>query len=228
MGKTKPITIAFDVYGTLINPHGVLTLLTEMIGQQAVSVSLLWRQKQLEYSFRRGLMNSYVDFSICTKQALQFALTEHQLTLSDIQLTELLDSYKTLPCFAEVKHALEQLRAIPNITLFAFSNGSREAIETLFDSAGLTHLVDGIVSVETVASFKPDPKVYQHFIEVTDSVPDCTWLISSNPFDVLGAKAAGWHSCWLQRDRQANLDPWEIQPDKVINHLTSLAPAIEG
>ena len=65
-----PVTIAFDVYGTLIDTTGIVAALDARLGAQAGAFSDLWRAKQLEYSFRRGLMQNYRDFSVCTRQAL--------------------------------------------------------------------------------------------------------------------------------------------------------------
>ena len=82
-------TLAFDVYGTLINTSGIYTSLEKMIGEKAAQVMDTWRNKQLEYSFRRGLMNSYVDFSVCTKDALEFSCKSFNVHLSDEQKTML-------------------------------------------------------------------------------------------------------------------------------------------
>jgi 2-haloacid dehalogenase len=68
----KSNTIAFDVYGTLIDTAGVFTLLEKLINTQATLFINTWRAKQLEYSFRRGLMKNYVDFITCTRQSLEY------------------------------------------------------------------------------------------------------------------------------------------------------------
>jgi len=51
-----PLKIAFDIYGTLFDTQGVVFLLKGFIGDLAEEFSLTWRNKQLEYSFRKGLM----------------------------------------------------------------------------------------------------------------------------------------------------------------------------
>jgi hypothetical protein len=72
--KQMAITLAFDVYGTLINTHGVLTALEGLVGDRAKAFSNTWRDKQLEYSFRKGLMQNYETFAVCTSQALDYTL----------------------------------------------------------------------------------------------------------------------------------------------------------
>ena len=91
------ITLAFDVYGTLMNTHGVVSLLEGFIGSKAKIFSQTWRDKQLEYSFRKALMNQYEDFSICTKQALDFTCLFYGIELTEDQKTKLLNFYKSLP-----------------------------------------------------------------------------------------------------------------------------------
>ena len=91
--------LAFDVYGTLIDTHGVVTLLQEIIGEDAQAFSEQWRQKQLEYAFRKGLMNEYQNFAVCTKQALEFTSENTKHKISDQDKGQLLAAYQTLPAF---------------------------------------------------------------------------------------------------------------------------------
>lgn len=96
-------TLAFAVYGTLIDTNGVVAALQELIDDKAKNFSTTWREKQLEYSFRRSLMQNYEDFSVCTSQALDYACTFHKVSLTDAQKTELLGIYRVLPAFDDVK-----------------------------------------------------------------------------------------------------------------------------
>ncbi|MDO6613059.1 haloacid dehalogenase type II [Shewanella sp. 1_MG-2023] len=215
-------TLAFDVYGTLINTHGVLAQLHTMMGDKAYLFSTTWREKQLEYSFRRGLMKNYVPFSECTRQALDYSCLYYQIELTQAQKHTLLESYKTLPAFDDVKPSLLALKA-EGYRLFAFSNGTNEAVETLLTSAGIAEFFEGVVSADEIQTFKPNPAIYQHFLSRADSVAANTWLISSNPFDVTGAISAGMYAAWVQRSPQAIFDPWEIKPTRVVNSLQGLS-----
>ena len=104
-------TIAFDVYGTLIDTDGVVSRLREWIGSQAELFSKTWRSKQLEYSFRRGLMRQYENFAVCTRHALDYCCAEYDVSLSSEQKDELLQSYRSLPAFADVEESLGALKA---------------------------------------------------------------------------------------------------------------------
>lgn len=213
---------AFDVYGTLINPHGLTELLSEWLGASAVSFSQTWREKQLEYSFRRGLMASYVPFSLCTKQALAYALKFHQLQLSDAQQQELLGNYLKLPAFDDVDIALKKLKAEGNL-LYAFSNGETAALESLLTHAGLLDYFDGIVSCESIQTFKPDPAVYEFLKTQINGKAKDLYLVSSNSFDVIGALNANIQSIWVKRSNQAIFDQWEFTPTRIIAGLHQLA-----
>ncbi|WP_166113701.1 haloacid dehalogenase type II [Pseudoalteromonas sp. Z9A5] len=220
-------TLAFDVYGTLINTHGVLSLLDDMIGDNAQAFSNTWREKQLEYSFRRGLMQNYIPFSLCTKHALDYACLAHKTELSDEQKAQLLELYKTLPAFDDVKAGLEQLKA-KDYRLFAFSNGAANAVHTLLKTAGIDELFEGVVSADDVKTFKPNPGVYSHFLRETNSTGANTWLVSSNPFDVTGAISHGMRAAWIQRSKESIFDPWEIQPNTIATDLLDLKAKLES
>jgi 2-haloacid dehalogenase len=214
-------TLAFDVYGTLINTHGVLSLLKDMIGENAQVFSNTWRERQLEYSFRRGLMQNYIPFSDCTKQALDYACLRYGIPLTSDQKNQLLERYKSLPAFDDVAQGLTQLKA-KNYRLFAFSNGERHTVDALLKNAGIAEYFDGIVSADDIKIFKPNPAVYSHFLRQANSTGAHTWLISSNPFDVTGALSHGMHSAWIKRTNDAIFDPWELQPTTTAKNLIEL------
>jgi len=219
------VTLAFDVYGTLIDTTGVTGLLETMVGDRAAEFSRLWRDKQLEYSFRRGLMRRYAHFGICTRDALEHTCAFMQADLDTGQKEQLLDCYRTLPAFADVAPALQALESDRH-RLYAFSNGTREAVETLLVTAGIRDCFLDIVSVDEIGSFKPDPAVYSHFLARADAGAGAAWLVSSNPFDVIGAVSAGMRGAWVKRSDEALFDPWEIEPTAIVHSLAGLRESV--
>lgn len=214
-------TLAFDVYGTLINTSGVYNTLVHIIGAEAQDFMEVWRNKQLEYSFRRGLMNAFVDFSVVTRDALKYCCLLFNKKLDALQIRTLMDAYKVLPAFDDVSAALQDLPQ-ENFTKYAFSNGSAQAVYMLLKNANITNLFDGVVSVEKTKMFKPNPIVYKHFNDSTDSKKENSWLISGNPFDVMGAVSYGMKAVWVKRSANAVFDPWGIEPTAVISSLGEL------
>lgn len=213
--------LAFDVYGTLIDTQGVLTLLETYIGKNAQVFSDTWRSKQLEYSFRKGLMGSYQPFSICTEQALNFCCDYFNISLSIEQKHTLLESYKQLPAFADVTSALTELSK--SSVLVAFSNGEKESVEQLLNNANILQYFSDVVSADEVKTFKPSPVIYQHLLKRTASSPENTWLISSNPFDVIGARSQSINAAWVKRSNATVYDQWGIEPSLTIKQLGELS-----
>lgn len=218
---TKNITLAFDVYGTLIDTNGVISLLEKFIGNKAKDFSTTWRDKQLEYSFRRGHMQNYVSFTVCTEQALEYSCLFYKINLTVEQKNELMKIYGILPAFSEVKEALKKFKE-KGFRLFAFSNGKKEAVEKLLENAGIKEFFLGIVSVDDIKTFKPSPGAYAHFLRTAETKSSESWLISSNSFDVTGSISAGMRSAWIQRSSEAIFDPWEIQPTIKTSSLLEL------
>ena len=218
-------TLAFDVYGTLIDTHGVVAKLEEIVGDRAMDFSSTWRDKQLEYSFRRGLMQNYENFAVCTRDALDYTCARYAVQMSTDQKQALLGIYRELPAFDDVHDALSKLAA-RDCRLFAFSNGAAEAVETLLSSAGIRDRFEGVVSCDDIRSFKPNPAVYAHFLKSAGATAGEAWLISGNPFDVIGAISAGMRGAWVQRTPDAIFDPWGIEPTITIKSLGELADGI--
>ncbi|TRX60666.1 haloacid dehalogenase type II [Fulvivirga sp. M361] len=214
-------TLAFDVYGTLINTHGIFSTLEKLIGEKAKSFTDTWRNKQLEYSFRRGLMNKYEGFSLCTKEALQFCCEMYKVNFTSAQKVALLEEYMVLPVFPDVVTGLKTLNASGH-SLYAFSNGEAKAVSKLLTNAKVIDYFDGLVSAENIRTFKPNPSVYEHFNKKTNSSKSGSWLISSNPFDVIGAASYGMNTAWVQRSSDTVFDPWGIEPTVIIQEISDL------
>lgn len=217
--------LAFDVYGTLIDTHGVVRRLGEYIGDSAAEFSSVWRSKQLEYSFRRGLMRTYETFDVCTRQALDYCCAHLGEDLTEDQKVVLLSEYRRLPAFDDVRGAISDLRG-DGYVILAFSNGTLGAIEELLGAAQVRDLFDGVVSADDVRSFKPNPDVYDYLVSEAGVSPGQAWLISSNPFDVIGAVSVGLNSVWVRRAQASTFDPWGIEPTVTVSSLEHIRSRI--
>jgi 2-haloacid dehalogenase len=218
--RAKPV-LAFDVYGTLIDPFRMEEHLRAAFGEKAKEASELWRSKQIEYSFRRALMEKYRNFDACTAQALRFVGAQLGISLSEESQDKLMSKYLQLPAYPDVTGALDELAA-QGFTIAACSNGTESAVRGLLDHAGVLARFSKIVSVDAIRTFKPDPAVYEHLVSELNARREMVWLISSNPFDVIGAKACGLRAAWVQRDPKRVFDPWEFEPDLVVHGLADL------
>ncbi len=221
----KPVTPAFDVYGTLIDTGGITVELEKHVGDRAPQFSRMWREKQLEYSFRRGLMQDYENFPVCTRDALDYTSSFFKVSLSRQAREDIMNAYKTLPAFGDVTEGLVRAKE-RGFRMFAFSNGVADAVEMLLTTAGIRNFFLGVVSVDEVKSFKPNPAVYDYFLRRSGAVGAEAWLISGNPFDVIGAISAGMRAAWVQRSPEALFDPWGIEPTITLHSLSDLAARI--
>ena len=219
------IALAFDIYGTLIDPHGVVDELTQHVGERAQEFSGIWRDKQLEYTFRRGLMGRYENFVVCTRQALDYTDSLLQTSLDESAKTALMQVYRMLPAYADVPASLQAL-ADAGFRMFGFSNGVADAVSGLLEHARIDQFFEGVVSVDTLKTFKPNPEVYRHFIDVAGTDAENCWLVSSNGFDVIGAVSAGMKAAWLQRSSDVVFDPWGIDATLVVSSLSELPAKI--
>src|SRR5215210_633173 len=218
-----PGAIGFDIYGTLVDPLEMNEHLQPVVGEKlADRFSELWRNKQIEYTFRRALMRKYEDFGVCTRQALVHAAGVLGVDLTGEERERLIEEYQNLSPFPDVIPGIEALNSKGH-TLVAFSNGVEATARTLLDRAGVLEHLHGVISVDDVKTFKPDPEVYHYLARRLGTEPSETWLVSSNPFDVIGAKATGLMAAWIQRKPDARFDPWEIEPDLVVPDLQTLA-----
>lgn len=216
-------TLAFDVYGTLINTYGMIDLLKRYIGEEkALPFAMLWRDKQLEYSFRRSMMNRYEPFYTCTSNALDYCIDSFAVSITRDQYFSLIKRYQNLPVYMDVVDCLSSISERSEIHIYALTNGPLEDVARLFEDNEINQYFKGIVSVDEIRKYKPDPAVYQHFLDRAGSSAEDSWLISGNAFDVIGASAFGMNSVWVKRTEQQLMDPWGERPTHTIRSLSEL------
>ena len=185
----------FDAYGTLFDVHSVVEAGRD-ITDDPLTLSATWRQKQLEYTWLRSVMGRYEDFWAVTESALRYAVRRLGLTVTEAQIDRLMSAYLTLACFPEVKAALARLRDRPCAIL---SNGAPAMLEAAVRSSGLGDALHHVLSVDTVKVFKPSPLVYALGAEAMGASADELLFVSSNAWDVAGAKAFGYQVAWCNR-----------------------------
>jgi 2-haloacid dehalogenase len=191
----SPRGYVFDAYGTLFDVHSVVAAARE-IAPDPVALSVLWRQKQLEYTWLRSLMGRYEDFWSITGAALRHALRRLDLAASEAQVERLMAAYLTLSCFPEVPGALARLAPRPRAIL---SNGAPRMLAAAVESSGLGPHLAHVLSVDAVRIFKPTPAVYALGPAALGIPAPDLLFVSSNAWDVAGAKAFGYRVAWCNR-----------------------------
>ena len=207
----------FDAYGTLFDVHSVVEA-GRAITRDPVALSTMWRQKQLEYTWLRALMGTYADFWVVTEAALRYTIRRLGLTASEAQVRRLMEAYLSLACFPEVKAALRPLAGRPRAVL---SNGAPSMLAAAVSASGLTPLLEHVISVDRVKTYKPSPLVYALGPETLGVSAGELLFVSSNGWDVAGAKAFGYQVVWCNRTG-APEEELGVRPDLVIDSLEKI------
>ncbi|MEP4377444.1 MAG: haloacid dehalogenase type II [Alphaproteobacteria bacterium] len=208
----------FDAYGTLLDFNSAVMHCREEIGDSAETLSEIWRQKQLQYTWLRSLMGTHADFWQVTGEALDFALAATRIDNPDLH-ERLMALYRELDTFAEVTDTLTRLKAAGMKTAI-LSNGSPDMLNAAAAASGIDALLDAVLSVEEVGVYKPDPRVYRLAVDRLGVAAGNICFMSSNGWDAAGAGAFGFRVVWVNRYGQ----PVEHLPAKPEIILDTLAP----
>ncbi|OQO01750.1 hypothetical protein B0A48_12787 [Cryoendolithus antarcticus] len=210
MASLPDITLAFDAYGTLLSTASIAThLATHFSQSQAEALAKAWRVYQLEYTWRLNSMGVYEDFERVTRRSFLHALAEAGLELGEKDIEGVMQQYDQLDVFGDVKGCLDGLRGKEGVNAVVFSNGTHSMVSnSVTGSATLRDYGDvlkNIVVVEEVGRFKPAQEVYEYLVGKVGKQAESqeqvgrVWLVSGNPFDVVGARAVGMNVVWVDR-----------------------------
>ncbi len=222
--KKRVKALAFDAYGTLFDVHSVIALCDQHFPGQGTALSNAWRGKQLEYTWLRSLMGRYKDFWQVTESALVFACKRLNLPLPSATRGQLMDAYLHLDPFPEVPQAL---RSLSHYRLAILSNGSPRMLRAAVESSRLQGVFSNIISVDAVKIYKSSPRVYQLACKKMRVARNAMGFISSNFWDVAGAKSFGYWTCWVNRGK-APADELGLAPDATVDTLADLVDVLKA
>src|SRR5712691_12073628 len=215
MPKLRVKGIAFDLYGTVVDVAAVAEACKD-IATDPAAFTAQWRAKQLEYTFRRSLMGNYQDFWKVSEQALAFALQRFGVAASPEQHRHMMEAWLHPKPYPEVAAALPRLK--DRYPLAVLSNGSPRMLRAGLEHSGLRAAFRWVISVDAVKVYKPSPKVYQLAPKHMKLGKHDILFVSSNSFDVIGAKAFGFQVCWINRTG-APLDPLGPKPNLMVTRF---------
>ena len=221
MKKIK--VIIFDAYGTLFDVNSAAEKCKEKIGNKWESFANYWRTTQLEYTWLRSLMKRHKDFWQVTEDSLDKSLLAFKIDPN--MRSELLNLYKILNTFPEVKEVLKNLKE-KKYKISILSNGTPDLLDGLVKSNNLEKMFDDIFSVEEVGIYKPDVKVYEMPVKKYEVEKNEVAFLSANPWDVSGAGNFGFNSIWVNRNKNI-FDYLDYKPKNQINSLKGLLDIIK-
>jgi 2-haloacid dehalogenase len=190
--------VVFDAYGTLFDVTTAVAGSGIDLGGKAGPLAALWRDKQLQYSWLRSLQRRYVPFWQVTGEALAFALETLDLPPDGPLHARLMARYRALDAFPDAPGILQRLRRA-GFEIAILSNGSPEMLASVVGAAGLADLLDAVLSVDAVGTYKPDPRVYQLAVDHLAVPAEAIAFVSSNGWDAYAAAAFGMRAIWCNR-----------------------------
>ncbi len=220
-GSAVPFkAVVFDAYGTLFDVHSVASLAEQLFPGKGETLSQLWRQKQLEYSWLRAMSRRYKPFWEITRDALRFCAMRLGLPLTTELEGRLMNQYSSLSAFPENLQALRDMKAA-GLALGILTNGNRDMIEVSVRSSGMNGLFDHLLSSQTVETFKTMDSIYALAPEAFGCRAREILFVSSNCWDAIGARWYGYTSFWINRGAMP-LEQLDTEPHHTGRLLTDV------
>ena len=214
--------IVFDAYGTLFDVNSAAEKCKGKIGEKWEGFANFWRTTQLEYTWLRSLMKRHKDFWQVTEDSLDKSMKAFKIDIS--MKSELLDLYKVLSPYPEVKEVLKKLK-VKEYKLAILSNGTPALLSELVKNSNLENIFDDLFSVEEVRVYKPDSKVYDMPIKKYQIKQDEVAFLSANTWDVSGGGNYGYKAIWVNRNNNI-FDNLDYEPKNEIKNLKQLIEVI--
>ena len=215
----QPAAFVFDAYGTLFDVHSAAARYADALGERWLTLSELWRTKQLEYTWVRTLAGKHCSFWQVTEDGLDYASAAVGGIDSDLR-GRLLDSYRKLAAYPEVPECLKALKARGSVVVI-LSNGDPDMLVDAVNSAGLEDAFDAVLSVAEVGVYKPNHQVYELATARLGVSPTQVSFQSSNRWDIAGAKSFGFRTVWINRAGRPD-EYLDLAADEVLNDLNGL------
>ena len=212
----------FDAYGTLFDVNSAAAKCKKKLSNRWESFANAWRTTQLEYTWLRSLMKRHKNFWEITEDSLDHTMETFKIKQG--MRNELLNLYKELSPYPEVKECLEELKS-KKIKIAILSNGTPDLLKGLVESNNIQNYFDDIMSIETVGIYKPDSKVYDMPIKKYNCKPENICFMSSNTWDVSGGGVFGYNAVWVNRFNKV-FDKLSYKPKFVIKNLKELLKII--
>jgi len=212
-----PKAVLFDVYGTLLDVYSVALRAEQMFPGAGERLARAWRERQIEYSRLVSMSGRYRPFWQLTRDALQVSAVALGLALDDAGADSLMNEYRHLSAFPENRGVLQAL-AERGVRAGILSNGDPEMLAVAIRSAGLTELIDPILSVHETRRYKTDPAAYAIGPQALGLPASEILFVSSNCWDAIGATWYGFTTLWVNR-ADAPMEQLGTSPTRVGHSL---------
>lgn len=218
-------TVVFDAYGTLFDVAAAARTAAYEANSSKLSACWQklandWRLKQLQYTWLRAIADAHDDFWNVTQDGLDWALENNGLNEDTALRARLLQLYWELAAYPEVPQMLKTLKKA-KLNTAILSNGSPKMLVGAIQSAGLSNLLDDVLSVEELQVFKPHKTVYNLVIKRFKCDPSEVLFVSSNGWDAAAAAGFGFYTTWVNRTSEP-MDRLPWKPHQVLSNLITI------
>ncbi len=218
-----PAAVVFDLYGTLLDVASLRDAAARVTSEPDAFVAA-WRKKQLDYAWAAAIVGRYEDFDRLTRYALHYTAAAAGVHLLRDDLDALMGAWQTLRPYPDALAALETVRT-GGVATAVLTQGTRKSARAVLEHAGAFVLLDAVLSVEEVETFKPDPAVYRLAARRFEAPPERIVFVTSNGWDATGAREFGLTVVWCNR-LGAPAETFGRPPNATIASLQELSAAI--
>jgi 2-haloacid dehalogenase len=227
---------AFDLFGTLVD----LMSISKVFSKLNIKINNLklftemWQSKQLHYAWLLNFTNRYDPFSELSIHALKFTAKIFGLNFSDEQISQLSNAKLNLDPFPDSKKGLEKLNRAKrrktiseiegevSVNFILLSNGEAHKSDMLLSKCHLRKYFDYIISAEEVRKYKPSPEPYLLVSKKLNLQISHIALVSSNLWDIAGAKSVGMGTCWINREDKKTNEEINVKPDYTFSSIEDM------
>jgi len=220
---SKIKAVAFDAF-PIFDPGPIFKRLDEFFPEKAKQIIEVWQSKQFSYQWLRLSGNRYENFWVVTQDALEFALTQFGLKLSDKEKALVMAGYETLNVWPDVLPALHAIKSW-GLTVCFLSNMTAKMLHQGIQNSNLKDFFDFVISTDEKQTYKPSPAAYQMVVDRLKLKKGEILFVPFAGWDMAGAKWFGYPTFWVNR---SGVPPEKLdaEPDAIGNNLNELVEFI--
>jgi len=221
---TKIKAVAFDAF-PIFDPASIFKPVTELVPAQAKQLIELWQAKQFSYQWLRGLANNYKNFLDISRDALDFALAQSKLSLSDKEKDLIMAGYDSMNIWPDVVPALQEIKK-QRLRVSFLSNMTEKMLHRGIQNSNLSEFFDLIISTDEKNTYKPSKEAYQMAMEQLKLKKEEILFVPFAGWDQAGAKWFGYPTFWVNRSGSL-LEDLDAKPDGSGSTLNDLVEFIK-
>jgi 2-haloacid dehalogenase len=225
-------TLAFDIFGTILDLTGSLEAPTERflkeLGSDLTGADFYpqWRARQRIEQFQDTLvMLGHSGYLETCRRALAYALRANRVEFQPKQVEDFMAVWQDLSPYPDSLAGLRRLSK--TYRLVALSNGEPDYLLHLARNR-IGFEFDKIISVEEAGAFKPHPAVYRAAARLMNVEPAEVMMVAAHSFDIMGARACGFRGAYVNRYKLPYEDTDKYTPDVVVEDFNRLADVLLG